>query len=106
MKNKNQKNYRQGDVLLIPISTIPSGKTKTRKCTLALGEATGHHHTILDGAIGYADDEISTAEYITVEKALAKLEHQEHATIDLPRGNYQVIIQSEYTPEAIKKVSD
>lgn len=99
-------NYRQGDVLLVPISSIPNNKKKTKKCVLALGEATGHHHSILDGAIGYADDEVSTAEYIAVEKALAKLEHQEHATIDLPRGNYKVIIQSEYTPQAIKKVVD
>jgi len=99
-------NYRQGDVLLIPINSIPEGKKKTKKCTLALGESTGHHHTIENGAIGYADDEISTAEYIAVEKALAKLEHQEHATIQLPRGNYKVIIQSEYAPEAIKRVSD
>jgi hypothetical protein len=32
--------------------------------------------------------------------------HQEHATIELPAGNYRAIRQREYSPEAIRNVAD
>lgn len=103
-KNKSGQ-FRQGDVLLVRTNKKATG-VKTKRCTLALGEATGHHHTIEAGAIGYADSEVSLAEMIVVEAALANLVHQEHSTIALPKGNYEVGIQCEYTPEAIKVVAD
>jgi hypothetical protein len=34
------------------------------------------------------------------------LEHDEHDAIHLPPGNYQVVRQREYTPEAIINVAD
>jgi hypothetical protein len=113
MPRKNKKNassniFRQGDVLLVPVNSIPPGLKKTHRCTLALGESTGHHHTIDCGAIGYTetDSEVSMADYIAVENALAKLTHQEHDTIEIPKGNYRVYRQVQYTPEAIKPVAD
>lgn len=106
MKNTNIKQYRQGDVLILPVTKIPKNLKKTKKCTLALGEATGHHHTIHTGAVGYANSVESLAEYFTVSTNTAELTHQEHDTISLPKGNYRSIIQSEYTPEKIKKVVD
>lgn len=108
-KNKNNANiFRQGDVLLVPVDSIPSGLHKTARCTLALGEATGHHHTIDQGAVGFSetDSNVAMADYIAVEAALAKLTHQEHDTIEIPKGNYRVYRQVEYTPEAIKPVVD
>ena len=36
----------------------------------------------------------------------ADLIHQEHGTIRLPRGIYEVRIQREYTPKGIRKVVD
>ena len=45
----NKKNiFRQGDVLLVPVKEIPSGLVQTKKVTLALGEVTGHHHTVFE----------------------------------------------------------
>lgn len=102
----NKNTYRQGDVLLIPVNEIPNNLVKTKKVTLALGEVTGHHHTIFDGAVGFADDEQALAQFIEVTGKGADLTHQEHETISIPAGKYRSVIQSEYTPEAIRNVAD
>ena len=34
------------------------------------------------------------------------LEHDEHETIQLPPGDYRIIRQREYSPEAIRNVAD
>ena len=36
----------------------------------------------------------------------AALTHQEHDTINLPKGNYKVTGQVEYTPERLLRVAD
>jgi hypothetical protein len=102
------KLYRQGDVLIVPIKNIPKNKLKrTKRCTLALGEVTGHHHTIHAGAVGYADDELSLAKFVEVTDSNGgALTHQEHDTIVLPEGQYRVIGQVEYTPERLARVAD
>jgi hypothetical protein len=103
------KLYRQGDVLIQPINDIPNKNKmeKTKRCTLALGEATGHHHTIYDGAVGYADDAEALAKFIEVTSPKGgALTHQEHDTIVLPEGQYRVIGQVEYTPERLVNVRD
>lgn len=104
---------RQGDVLIVPIDKLPEGLNPTKRCTLALGEVTGHHHTIREGATGYTTqanpdqgNTVSLAEYFEVEEQLAKLEHQEHDTIEFPAGAYQVVRQYEYQPEAVRQVAD
>lgn len=103
---KPNKIYRQGDVLVIPISTIPSGLKATKKVTLALGEVTGHHHTIHAGAIGYASDVDALVEYVEVTAPSADLTHQEHSTISIPTGTYKVVKQVEYTPAELRNVRD
>jgi len=106
-KNKKQLILRQGDILLISVDSIPNNLVKTKKVVLALGEATGHHHSILDGnAIGYAKKETELCSFIEVQEALAALTHQEHDTIQLLKGKYQVINQVEYTPTEIRRVVD
>lgn len=105
MKN-NRVMVRQGDVLIMSVDSIPDNLTKTKRCTLALGEATGHHHTIHEGATGYAGTIEALAEYFEVTSAAADLTHQEHDTITLPAGKYKSIIQTEYTPERLKNVVD
>jgi|TARA_S200002703_G_scaffold6386_1_gene7027 hypothetical protein len=105
MKNK-QKPNRQGDVLILPINEIPTNLVETKKCTLALGEATGHHHTIFENAVGYSNTEDGLADYFEVTDTTADLVHQEHDTIPIPKGKYRKVIQSEFTPEEIKHVID
>jgi hypothetical protein len=98
--------YRQGDVLIVPVNAIPSGLKKTKRVTLALGEVTGHHHTISEGAIGYGASDTALADYFEVKDSTADLTHQEHDTITLPKGKYQKVIQTEYSPQEIRNVKD
>ncbi len=106
MKNKRLQ-FRQGDVLIIEVTeAIPNEAKVIEKdtLTLALGEATGHSHTIASpGAIMYAVKE--NIRLMNLQEA-AELVHQEHAPIKLPAGNYQIIRQVEYTPQRVVNVAD
>ena len=104
---KKQPIYRQGDVLVERIDSIPASaiKQNCQKVVLALGEVTGHHHHINHGAILYTDP-VTHVSYCEIVEALAMLEHEEHATIPITHGHYRVTIQREYHPEAIRNVAD
>lgn len=83
---------QQGDVLIFEANCI-KGK-KLNHLTLATGEATGHHHAITKGdAELYEDNGVM---YLRVESDMAELTHQEHATVVLPKGDYQVGIVQEF----------
>lgn len=109
----NMKNihYRQGDVLIARIGNLPAKLKKIERknglVILALGEATGHHHSIADEHVDLHETEAEAGvTYLEVKEAMAALTHQEHAKIDLPPGNYRVTIQREYHPTAIRRVAD
>lgn len=99
--------YRQGDVLIERIATLPKGLTKQKthsRIILAHGEVTGHHHSLAaDPADWWKDDK--GEQFLTV-KETALVEHQEHAPITLEPGHYRVLRQREYSPEAIRNVAD
>ena len=105
-----QQMYRQGDVLLMPIKGTAMGKEPSTaiepvngRIILALGEATGHHHS-LKANVGTLFER-EEKRYLRMDID-APLEHQEHGAILIPRGTYQVVIQREYHPEAIRNVQD
>ena len=50
--------------------------------------------------------EVDGQRYIRVPKDGASVQHQEHAAIALEPGDYEVVLQREYTPEAIRRVRD
>lgn len=95
-----QDTYRQGDVLLQKVNSLPENALETPckdNVILQYGEVTGHKHAI---STEYA--KLYTAKgqrYIEVKPG-AQLVHEEHATIKLPHGYYRVIQQREYVPEA------
>ena len=105
--------YRQGDVLLVEVEEFDlSGYQKAEKPTVALGEATGHHHTF-DGDVDvYEKTEESTMAVnergmlVEIKSDKATLVHQEHGAIEVPKGKYQRIIQRQYTPAGIVNVAD
>ena len=107
--------YRQGDILLIFIATIPTEAKKTRRkngrLILAEGEATGHAHTVIDrGAdlyelVNSADIAEMRQRFLRVDQDV-ELVHDEHATIALPPGAYEVRRQREYAPEAPRRIAD
>jgi hypothetical protein len=68
---------------------------------------TGHAHAIKAESAALFRDPKLMAVFLTVgaDGAVA-LEHEEHDTIRLPPGNYQVIRQREYSPDEIRNVAD
>lgn len=118
----NQKiagQFRQGDVLIEYVDSIPASakrvsKRGLKRITVAHGEATGHHHSIdIDAAdwwkapSGAAKGNDAMQEQFVEIKHETALVHQEHARIDLAPGKTaRVIRQREYTPEAIRNVAD
>jgi hypothetical protein len=106
--------YRQGDVLLVPVTAAPKDATPrspgARGHVLMEGEATGHAHTIeaVDGvSLVTAEQAEELRMWLLVETAEpVDLVHEEHATLAIPPGTYEVIRQQEYTPEALRSVLD
>lgn len=102
---------RQGDVLFKSIPALPVGEQKKRaNGTVAYGEVTGHSHrlAVLESAEVL---EIGDGLYVRVSDEGVRLggaafQHEEHATVILPPGDYQVVIQREYSPEAVRNVID
>jgi hypothetical protein len=103
--------YRQGDVLVAETTTIPEKvkpvELEEGRLVLAHGEVTGHAHVVVGDAELFAPDDLRDLEerFLRVEQE-AKLVHDEHGTIALPPGDYRVLRQREYTPEAIRSVAD
>lgn len=99
--------YRQGDVLFSEIKTIPASKSKKRATGHILeGEATGHIHRLADlDAAEVLECGEGLYLNVTSEGGVAII-HEEHDTLKLPTGNYEVIRQREYSPEEIRNVAD
>ena len=103
---------RQGDVLLVRVNgPEPAGATElprdNGRVVLAYGEVTGHAHAILDPGVCLLRAEGVAFDMLRVsEGVLARLVHEEHATVPLPKGVYRVVQQREYSPEAIRNVAD
>ena len=106
------RQYRQGDVFLVK-TTIPGtavGVKAAGRIVLAAGEVTGHAHAIvLDrlpiGAMASMLKDVER-EFVRIEGGEVAVEHEEHATVMLPPGEYEIVHQREYTPEEIRRVAD
>lgn len=99
--------YRQGDVLLMPCPKIPARAhqepPEDGRVVLARGETTGHSHTIAADRVTYfrEDGSGSGGGYIRVDGSTpVDLLHEEHAPLTIPPGNYRVVRQREYQPQA------
>jgi hypothetical protein len=98
--------FRQGDVLFKEVKIIPTGGTVRKTGHILEGEATGHIHRL---------GELDCAEVLEIESGLfvnvtadggVSIIHEEHRTLTLPPGNYEVVRQREYSPEEIRNVAD
>ena len=99
--------YRQGDVLLQEIESIPITAVRQERdngrVILAYGEVTGHAHAVLEPTVTKLASGI--AEYLDAPKGCT-IGHEEHSAITVAPGQYQIIHQREYTPERIVPVRD
>src|SRR5688500_11209319 len=92
--------WRHGDVLIAAVDSLPRGATQRHTTVLVHGELTGHSHRVEDAAT--ADLWLHRGVlFLRVTADAARVVHQEHAPLTLPRGVYRVWQQREYTPEAI-----
>jgi hypothetical protein len=110
--------YAQGDLLIervadLPPSGVVIGPAADGATVLAEGEATGHRHAIFDRVTMFRDDGLARdipAElyvgHVRVDGASARLEHNEHAAIALPRGTYRIRRQRELEPQDARIVVD
>jgi hypothetical protein len=97
--------WRQGDVFIAAVAAIPAEADRLKHGILVEGEATGHSHRVED--LGTAQVFQGRGElYLRVVGDAARIIHQEHGTITLPRGTYRVWKQREYAPGMIRWVAD
>jgi hypothetical protein len=117
MKKQTQKlHFRQGDVLIRSVSRIPTKTTpiarESGRIILAHGDVTGHSHAVgARSGVQFMMTEPTSGggaaqRFLDVTAKQVALRHEEHAEIKIPRGRYEVIIQSEYSPEAVRNVAD
>lgn len=107
--------YRQGDVLLwrVPDEAVSEIRTTGRPViermtphiVLAMGEKTGHAHTIdpteaTEIIVGRSPDHRLADRYIDVTGENATIRHEEHAPVTVPTGLYKVNLQREYMPKS------
>lgn len=109
---KNNEPHRQGDILFVPIEKLPKEASKIKEAkeyTVALGEATGHHHTLYPAG---ADSlcsvfQFEEKKYLQIQGEM-NFRHQEHDEHRILPGLYEIITEREEDPfsEEIKKVID
>ena len=96
--------YRQGDVLIRSIDKKPEEgleevEADNGRVILAYGEVTGHAHALPQAeAALFAAQYDEDKHFLTINEGGSKLTHEEHATIELPAGDYEVIRQREFSP--------
>lgn len=97
--------YRHGDVLIRSIASLPARVQPLAGTTLAHGEVTGHSHRLAQVHAVQLWGQGNTL-FLEVKENSATLIHEEHRSIELPRGIYQVWKQREYRPDAFVEVAD
>jgi hypothetical protein len=98
---------RHGDIMLRPVEshkTICKSSEPGERLVLATGEATGHAHVLHGLAIAHHTNLLGRAFVELLEPG--ELRHEEHKTIQVPPGWYEVIRQRVYTPVAPVWVRD
>lgn len=99
-----KNNFRHGDVIIAAVDTIPAEAVKQNDLTLAEGEQTGHHHSIVEG-LGERlifDDKM----YLRIQSDIAKIDHPEHGLKTLTKGDYEIKIRQEWQEDGWAKVVD
>jgi len=113
MQSNEEKYTRQGDLLFIPVASIPKNikerKRKTESRVLEVGEATGHAHAVAEADAthveiydpwhqeGHADYLRVTGDGISIVHESAKAGDTDvHRPVTLSPGAYQVRRAREY----------
>jgi hypothetical protein len=97
-------------------TVIPRDAKRIALRPLALGEKTGHHHSLyaepgvcLEDAAHMFEvslDGDAKKYFLRVTEEGVSLQHQEHKTQAVPPGEYEVVIQTEVTDWGRQRVAD
>lgn len=110
--------YAQGDLLIERVADtvpagIPIGPGSDGAVVLAEGETSGHRHAFYDHVTMFRDDGLARdipgglyVGHVRVDTPCARLVHDEHAPIELPKGTYRVRRQRELEPQDARIVVD
>jgi hypothetical protein len=103
LRRRNVKKYRQGDVIITEVESIPEGAIPIEGETLALGEVTGHSHRFPPGSVQLFKWNEKTYGKIVNREALR---HEEHKPITIKGDFFEYKIQRQYTPGGWDYVAD
>ncbi len=101
----------QGDIGLRRVQSLPDGLEKLGGDLIAYGEATGHAHRVTGDYLLFTKKrptgEMAVPTHL-VARSPVKLVHDEHATVILPIGVYEIKRQKEYdwAEKVIRTVAD
>jgi hypothetical protein len=110
--------YAQGDILFERLDdTTVFGRLihaqERDAVIIAEGELTGHHHKLLGTVAFFRDDGLARdipddlyVGHVQVKGAPARLEHEEHATLELAEGTYRVRRQRCLEPSEVGLLGD
>jgi hypothetical protein len=110
--------FAQGDLLLERVAdVVPSGTIEENAegaaLVLAEGEESGHRHAVCERVTVFRDDRLARdipaglyIGHIQIASAYARVTHDEHAPITLPRGTYRVRRQRELGPRDARVLPD
>ena len=110
--------FAQGDLLLERVADlVPSGTIEENlegvAMVLAEGEESGHRHAIRERVTMFRDEALATdmpaglyIGHVQVTSPYARVTHEEHAPLTLPRGTYRVRRQRELGPKDARVLFD
>ncbi len=107
-----RKVIRQGDVMLVPIAKLPEGlhpaPAENDRLVIAHGEVTGHHHSFaMSDRVAMFREDGSGGGLFLFAQGPVMLEHQEHDTIPVAEGAWEVRRQRTVTSTgASQRVAD
>lgn len=101
-----EKAYRQGEILFFKVKSKPHFYQKgtiIKDGAIREGEKEGHIHQVVggDSQLTLFGDDVKKADtgVLSVLKDAARVEHPEHKSLKLPKGEYVVKVQKEATGE-------
>lgn len=90
----NQSQLRQGDCFLVRRGDAPEQKPAKKAVVLAEGEKTGHRHQLMARSrAGVVDEGLLAVSHT------ALLVHEEHSTVTIAPGLYDLPVQVEHRDE-------